>query len=179
MGRVHRVRIERTHDVRFLTFSCYQRLALFANDAIKSVFVDELRDARAAMRFRLIAWVIMPEHVHLLVWPKVPEFPVSRILRRLKGKVGTTVMTRWRELSAPVLPRLVDSRGDSHFWQMGGGHDRNIHSPAEFDEKLRYIHENPVSRGLVALPTDYRWSSARWYARLPAELEIDEPVLPE
>jgi putative transposase len=51
-----------------------------------------------------------------------------------------------------------------HFWQPGGGYDRNIDNAKVAWASVHYIHANPVRRGLVAHPTDWEWSSARWYA---------------
>jgi putative transposase len=157
-------RYERPNDVRFLTFSTYQRLPLFQNDRIKDRFAHDLAAARNKFRFHLYAWVIMPEHVHLLMWPLLPECPVPTVLRELKRPFAEDVIDRWRSLSARVLDRLQGSDGAAHFWQPGGGYDRNIHSMKEFNEKRNYIHNNPVTRGLVARPEDWPWSSARWYA---------------
>jgi putative transposase len=120
----------------------------------------------------------MPEHVHLLLWPRLPESPVPALLQTLKQSVSQTVLPHWTKLNAPILPRLRDSYG-LHFWQRGGGHDRNIIVAKEFYEKLRYIHMNPVHRGLVARAKDYPWSSARWYAgERENTLKIDEVVPP-
>ena len=168
-------RFEAVGDVRFLTFSCFQRLPLFNNDAIKDAFVEALDAARSRARFRLIAWVIMPEHVHLMIVPALPDHPIPEVLRHLKGGFANRVLRRWRDLGAPILSRITDRHGKQRFWQKGGGYDRNIRSTEEFEEKLGYIHANPVQRGLVAQETDWRWSSAAWYAgqRGPAVLPID------
>lgn len=64
----------------------------------------------------------------------------------------------------PVLDRLTDARGRRHFWQRGGGFDRNLVSEAHVRQKVDCIHANPVRRGLVTSPTDWGWSSARFYA---------------
>lgn len=156
-------RIERADTVRYLTFSCYQRLSLLGNDAIKDVFVEELVASRERLGFGVIGWVVMPEHVHLLVWPRLPEVPVSKVVWDVKRAVARRVIGRWREIDAPILDRLRHHRG-VRFWQRGGGYDRNILGGDELWEKLRYIHENPVRRGLIRRPTDWVWSSARWYA---------------
>ncbi len=162
--RKTRRRSERCGDVRFLTFSCYQRLPLFNNDAIKDAFVEHVARSRRGTAFRLTGWVIMPEHVHLMLIPNLPDHPASEVLSDLKGTFSRTVLQRWRSMNAPILSRLTDSRGKARFWQVGGGYDRNIISTEEYEEKLHYIHNNPVTRGLVELPTDWRWSSARWYS---------------
>ncbi len=157
-------RIEQTHDLRFLTFSTYDRLPLFLNDRIRDLFATHLEAARVAFSFNLYAWVVMPEHIHLLLWPLLPEHPVSALLSQLKRGFARQVVERWREIRASVLPRLTMPDGSIRFWQRGGGYDRNIFSSEETSEKLNYIHQNPVTRGLVTRPQDWVWSSARWYA---------------
>ena len=163
MFRRHRTRFETPGHVRFLTFSCYRRLALFQNDAIKTAFAEHLERCRASGAFSLFGCVIMPEYIHLLMRPNLPDHPVSAILRRLKEPFARQVIRRWRELEAPVLPRIVDSRGRVRFWQRGGGYDRNIVSEDEYFEKLEYMHMNPITRGLVNGAVVWPWSSARWY----------------
>ena len=155
-------RYETEYGTRFLTFSCNQRLPLLGNPAIRDRFAQELEQTRREIGFRLHAWVLMPEHVHLLLRPRLPEYPGGRILSRLKRPFAIAVIKRWRQLNAPVLSRITDSDGLVRFWLKGGGHDRNIRDEQEYAEKLGYIHRNPVKRGLVRENTDWAWSSARW-----------------
>ena len=170
----HRKRYEQAGDGRYLTFSCYQRMQLFGNDRIKDAFADHLEECRQENGFRLIAWVVMPEHVHLLVIPAA-DGTVSEVLRAIKEPFARSVLTRWRELDAPILSRLVDSRGATRFWLRGGGYDRNIVSDSELIEKIGYIHANPVRRGLVENETAWPWSSARWYCSdRTGPVQIDE-----
>jgi putative transposase len=157
-------------------------MPLFNNDAIKDAFVDHLSMVQQALKFDLHAWVIMPEHFHLLLRPKQPSAPhtgggmvcgtheadasiqtVTQILRRLKSSFGKQIIERWRELDAPILARITNAQGRQQFWQAGGGYDRNIFTDQELTEKISYIHQNPIRRGLVESPTAYRWSSARFY----------------
>ncbi len=159
-----RKRREVARQARYLTFSCQHQLALFGNDAIKRAFVEHMEETRRATHFRLFAWVIMPEHVHLLVLPELPESPISVVLRQLKGGFANRVLRRWRELNAPILARLVDPIGKTRFWLPGGGYDRNTLLDTELGEKIGYIHRNPVVRGLARDPLDYEWSSAQWYS---------------
>ncbi len=153
-------RFEHPNHARFVTFSTYQRLPLLSNDRIKQCFVDHLQGAKQRFGFHLYAWVVMPEHVHLLMWPRVEEAPLSVVLRDLKREFAREVLGRWRELNAPVLPRLIAPDGSTRFWQRGGGYDRNVYSEEEFFEKANYIHNNPVTRGLVTRADEWRWSSA-------------------
>jgi len=159
-----RRRYEIPGHARYLTFSCRHRLPLFLNDRIKDAFTDHLASTRRAHGFRLLAWVVMPEHVHLLIVPNLPAFPLSRTLSRLKRPFAETVIRRWRSIDAPVLMRITDVDGRARFWERGGGYDRNVFSTQELHEKIEYIHANPVRRGLVERPDHWRWSSAPWYA---------------
>jgi len=88
----------------------------------------------------------MPEHVHLLV--NEPE--------------RSTLAQAIKSLKQGVARRLA-LRAEDSFWQ-ARYYDFNVWSEKKFVEKLRYIHRNPVKRGLVARPADWRWSSFRHYA---------------
>ncbi|MEO1236177.1 MAG: transposase [Planctomycetota bacterium] len=162
----HRRRYETLGHARFLTFSCYQRLPLFQNPKIRDHFADALRGTQAATRFDLIAWVVIPDHVHLLLVPDLPDHPIPLVLERLKRPFAQAVLDRWAELDAPVLARLTDARSRRRFWQRGGGYDRNLTDEKQVITKAEYIHANPVRRGLVDSPQDWPWSSAAYYAGL-------------
>lgn len=173
--RKTRTRYETLGEVRYLTFSCYHHLQLFNNDAIKDEFVRALDIARRRTNCRFITWIVMPDHVHLMVVPSLPQYPVSVLLKNLKGPFAKKVIARWKKLNAPILRRITDRRGRLHFWQVGGGYDRNIDSEKEYEEKFNYIHLNAVRAGLADDPADWRWSSAPWYAgmRGPGVLSLD------
>jgi putative transposase len=162
----YRRKLER-HSVsgtaRFLTFSCFGRMPLFGNDRIKDRFVDHLCRATEAWSVSVLSWVIMPEHVHLVVLPE--GVPMDRFLRSLKTPFAREVIQRWRDLNAPVLSRTQASEGSHRFWQVGGGYDRTVMGD-ELLEKIRYCHANPVTRGLCSRSIDWSWSSARSYERL-------------
>jgi putative transposase len=146
-----------------LTFSCRARLALFNLDQHKDGFALDLARARERLGFQLHAWVIMPEHVHLIVTPRLPEVTVPRILRAVKGPIAQRAARAWKA-DPPPDQRLRDRDGSIRFWQRGGGYDRNIRWHDDLREKIAYLHANPVRRGLVSSPTDWLWSSARWWA---------------
>jgi len=152
-------------SVRFLTFSCFRRLPLLHHDGIKTVFVERLTEVCRAEQVRLLAWVVMPEHVHLLVYP-IGEPNMTHFTHSLKRPVAERVLRRWKDLDAPILGRVKSGQGH-RFWQTGGGYDRNLVDRDAVVDKISYIHGNPVRRKLVAVPTDYLWSSARWYEGLP------------
>jgi putative transposase len=158
-------RYETPGHARYLTFSCYRRLVLFGNDRIKDAFAERLAYVIDDLDVTLFAWVIMPEHVHLLVLPDPPRVTVKALTHRLKSRFAQEVIGRWRQLDAAILPKLTTPQGTFRFWQDGGGYDRNLVTPKHITQKIDYIHNNPVARNLVKKPTDWKWSSARHYAR--------------
>jgi len=163
---------------RFITFSCQRRLTLLKQPAICRIFLESLERARARSGASIYAWVIMPEHVHLLMMPG--DIPLDRTLLSIKLTVSKRVILRWQDLNAPVLNTIRTSSGCPCFWQKGGGHDRNIRDLPEFRRKVQYIHRNPVERGLVEHPPDWRWSSVRWWMGFAMESSraIPHPDIP-
>ena len=155
-------RYETPQHARYLTFSCAGRLPLFHDDMCKRVFLERLAAARIRYEFRLFAWVVMPEHIHLLILPKLPEWPVDRVLWGLKRGVSQRILNEWRRNAPKKIDRLLKRTGDTRFWLRGGGYDRNIWDSPELPEKIEYTHNNPVRRGLVERPEDWAWSSAGW-----------------
>lgn len=171
------VRREALLGSRYLTCSCYRRLPLFEQDWVKQAFVDALVRTHHRHGFGLIAWVVMPEHIHLLLIPHLPESPVPAILNMLKSSLSRRVLGRWRAKRSPRLNDVRTPSGDERFWQHGGGHDRN---PDEHDGLMsivRYIHRNPVRRGLVEKPADWPWSSVHWYLKQPSPIDLVDPRL--
>lgn len=179
-GDEYRKRLRRREspaDVRFVTFSTYRRIPLFQSAAIKDVFARQLVACRAAHCMELFAWVVMPEHVHMLA--RMSGSPWNAVARSLKTQISKQVLERWRQLNAPILRRIEvrsDDRIGHRFWQHGGGFDRNVRSMSEFVKAVRYIHRNPVERGLVGQPEEWKWSSVRWWAGVrDGEVECDPP----
>ena len=156
-------RINHPNHARFITFSTYRKLPLFKTQALRNAFVEQLERVRIQHEFSLFAWVLMPNHVHMVLMPgSISTTPI--ILRAIKIGSAKRILARWRELDAPILNHLTDPKGKQRLWQYGGGYDRNITSADELHEKIRYIHANPVRAGLVSTPTDWQWSSAAWWS---------------
>ncbi|HYC99990.1 MAG TPA: hypothetical protein VEB22_02085 [Phycisphaerales bacterium] len=136
--------------------------------------------ARRKHGFHLIAYVVMPEHVHLLAWPRLPSDPMHLGLGLAKQVFAQRAIARWIELEAPVISKITDEHGHKVVWQPGGGYDRNIMTDDERVEKTYYIHNNRVTRGLVKGATDWEWSSALWYSqeRNRSKLSMDPACRP-
>lgn len=137
-----RIRYQQTGQFHFLTFSCYHRRANLSAVAAKELFEGALERVRERYRIAIAGYVVMPEHVHLLL-NEPQRVLLSKAIQALKLSVAL------RSRQRP-------------FWQ-SHYYDFNISSHRKFVEKLRYIHRNPVVRGLVLNPEDWKWSSFRHY----------------
>jgi len=162
----------RRYDVaghaHYLTFSCFQRRPLLADDQARRCLLAALESARLKHPFDLWAYVIMSEHVHAVILPH-PGSRISEILQAIKQPVAQTAARRERQRH-----RAHPTGGAEHsrrFWLPGGGYDRNVWSDVEAHEKIGYVHANPVRRGLVAFAEDWPWSSARAWSE-----GVDEPI---
>ena len=164
-------------DAHELTFSCFRRLPLLDSDGIRRVFLNQLNKARERWDFELWAYVLMPEHVHLLVWPKSRVYDIAAIRKSIKQSVPQRAVHYMRRRQPDALKAFEVLRQGVlgyRFWQEGGGYDRNLFSPRAIAKVIDYIHNNPVRRGLVATPIEWPWSSARWYAGLDVNaIEVD------
>jgi putative transposase len=152
-----------------LTFSCFGRLPLLGRERARRWVIDALGLARKKHHLELWAYVIMPEHLHVLFLSRRASYDIARILQTIKQPVARRTIA-WLKASDPAwLARLnrAESAGQAryHFWQSGGGYDRNIANIKTAWAVVDYIHNNPVRRGLVQHSTEWAWSSARWYAR--------------
>ena len=140
------VRYQRTGVFHFITFSCYQRQPLLGTPAAYAVFEREFEQVRRRYEFVVAGYVLMPEHVHLLVGEPARS-SLSIALQVLK-----------QETSQELKKRGTPQFGQRRYY------DFNVWSEDKRVEKLRYIHRNPVRRGLVEAPELWRWSSFRHYA---------------
>jgi putative transposase len=169
-------------DAHALTFSCFKRLPLFSHERTCQWTLDALGQGRTKGLFDLWAYVIMPEHVHLVVLPH-PDVKISIILKSLKQSVANHALS-WLENNAPQFLRTLEDvqpNGDRahRFWQRGGGYDRNLRSVDDIHEKINYVHNNPVRRGLVDRASSWRWSSCRaWETGEDTPIAIDRASLP-
>jgi len=142
--------------------------------------IESLIRAKRELEFDLWAYVIMPEHVHLLICPRDDRYDISQILKAIKKPVAQIAIQYLKGEAPAFLAKLRISPANSlarhAFCQPGGGYDRNIENPKLARNIVDYIHANPVRRGLVTAEIDWRWSSARWYAgHSDIVLEMDVP----
>ena len=162
--------------LHFLTFSCYRRLPLLRTAKARNVFVRALKAMRKRHGFLLVGYVVMPEHVHLLISEPAQCTP-STILQALKQRVSRDLRKNERRAATAQLPLpFASPKHDlASFWQPRF-HDFNVHSAKKRREKLDYMHANPVKRKLVSDPCAWLWSSASFYAKGIAGLLPIDPV---
>jgi putative transposase len=182
-GVLHRKRV-RHYDLpghaHELTFSCYQRLPLL-RDSHPCLLLSRALDAALNNHaYRLIAFVFMPEHVHLLVFPASSSgSSISDLLFALKRPHSFRVKQWMTERADPLLDQLTvrerPGKTAFRFWQEGPGYDRNITNPAAIDDVIHYINHNPVRRKLCDHPTGWKWSSFRFHET--GEVDPDLPTL--
>ncbi len=157
-------------DLHFVTFSCYRRLPLLGTMRARNLFVQALGKIRERYKFLLVGYVVMPNHVHLLI-SESPKATPSVVLKVLKQRISRDLRRRRRLAPAGQL-RFAFAKGDgslARFWQPRF-YDFNVWSKKKVREKLDYMHANPVARKLVDHPKDWRWSSWSFYAKGEAGL---------
>jgi putative transposase len=137
------VRKQQRGDLHFVTFSCFRRRPFLKNIKMRALFEDALERTRIRYRFFVVGYVVMPEHVHLLV-----SEPEIRLLADALKALKLSVSLRSSERP---------------FWS-ARYYDFNVFTEKKRIEKLKYIHRNPVARGLVGAPQDWVWSSFLHYA---------------
>jgi REP-associated tyrosine transposase len=136
----------------FITFTCFHRYPHLSDPAVRDLFVRALERTRALYGIQVYAFVVMPEHVHLLI--SEPE----------RGTVANAIQSLKISSAKRARKALAVTDSAIPFWQKRY-YDRNEWNHKEFIEKRKYIHRNPVRRGLVGKPEDWNWSSYRHYSQ--------------
>jgi REP-associated tyrosine transposase len=146
-----------SRDLHFITCSCYRRRSLLGTARRRDLFLKVLEQTRHRYQFVVVGYVVMPEHFHLLMSEPDKGDP-SVVMKVLKQRFARLVRKRRR---TGQLELWADE--DEHVWQKRF-YDFNVWTERKRVEKLRYMHRNPVKRGLVESPEQWAWSSFRAYA---------------
>jgi len=158
-----------SHDLHFITCSCYHRQPQLGTAERRDLFLSILEEARHKYRFVVHGYVIMPEHFHLLITEPEEGDPsvVMKVLKeRYTRKLRTKGGTEGGAEGAPLIASFAMSGSPrpepAPVWQKRF-YDFNVRTEQKQIEKLRYMHRNPVKRGLVERPEQWEWSSFRSY----------------
>ena len=159
------------NHLHYITTSTYRRARVFDSERFKRRFVGTWAELRGQLGFRIMGYVLMPEHFHVLLWPSELANP-SQIMQKLEERTAKFILKSLREkaesawcqgmLRAFTLPPTVHHHAHHRVWQRRF-YDMNIWSDKKVSEKLDYMHNNPVKRGLVEKAGDWPWSSWRFY----------------
>jgi putative transposase len=150
--RKHCKRYNVPNQAHELTFSCYHGQPLLEDKRACEYLAEAIIQAMQKHNFDVWAYVFMPEHVHLLIWPRKQPYSISAILQTIKQSVS-------RKMSPFLKEHLGTTAVKYQFWQPGGGYDRNIHNRDVAIKAIEYIHLNPVRRKLANHPKEWYYSS--------------------
>lgn len=142
----------------FVTFSVLRRRRLLDHDLPKRILLGVLNDELVRFDAKCIGFVVMPNHVHAIIWLPAPR-QLSRFMHAWKRKSSFHIRN-WQRRKAPNYFAGIGE--GERFWQPKY-FPFEIYSRKKIEEKLAYMHENPVRAGLVKRSVDWPWSSARWY----------------
>jgi len=154
------------HDgrARFVTFCTHRRIPILTNNQFRMVVTNAIDQVRRQQGFQLIAYVIMPEHVHLVILPE-EQTKIGQLVGEIKRIAAIEIHQLLAQRNSELLPTLTVIRnGHPRFtlWQRRC-FDHNCRSENSLRDIVDYCHYNPVKRGLVKEPEDWQWSSCRWY----------------
>src|SRR5216683_6904316 len=160
-------RLKRYHgrgDLHFITFSCYERRSLLGTVRARNLFLKILEEVRRGCVASMVGYVVMPEHVHLLL-SEPKKGTLAKLLQLLKQRVSRAMRGRKRRRVSGQLSLAFPEplAGLLRCWQRRY-YDFNVYSAQKIREKLDYIHTNPVQRRLVKHPQDWPSSSWSFYA---------------
>ena len=133
----------------YFTCSTFHRKPYLLDERVCEALAKRINEAAKEHNFVVLAYVFMPDHIHLLIHPLNEIYEMEIIMKAIKQGVSNKAKARgW-------IP--------TDLWERGGGYDRNVFTAKVRLNAIRYIHNNPVVEGLAEEPIDYFWSSAKWY----------------
>lgn len=177
-ARLHLMRLFKSKEkntFHYVTTVTYNRVKIFNDETACQIFTDCLNELRSIHPFKLIGYVIMPDHVHLILNPI--ECDISLIMRKLKGKSAKLILDHLREENKPLnsLELNIQDRNLAVWLKDFSSIDLSSHKFIR--QKLGYIHMNPIRAGLCDHPAKWKWSSYRAYlphqpSEVPLEMDL-------
>jgi putative transposase len=158
--------------LHFITSSCYQRRHFLHSVRSKNLAARILGEVRDRYKFALVGYVLMPDHIHLLI-SEPPDCTPAKVIQVFKQRVSRKLRGGRRAAKSQLRFRFPEADdAPRRFWQRRY-YDFNIYSRQKLVEKLQYMHSNPVRERLVEHPKDWPWSSWSFYAGKEGLLRID------
>jgi len=173
-GSLSMFKISRTTPAYYFTSVTHHRLPIFRTDELKQVLCDAYNEVRSKHGIFLLAYVIMHDHVHLLVYSQKGMSDALRLLNGVAARRIIQYLTyNGHEKSLFKLRGETRERNHKHSVWQHHPDSLDIFGEDTFRQKVDYIHLNPVRAGLTADPLDYKYSSARSWAGI----SVDKPIL--
>lgn len=161
----------------FLTLCVIGKIPVFTYSKLCNTVLEELKFYRVNSGLKIYSYVIMDNHIHLIL---SSEHDLSDIVRRLKSHLARTIINaleidsrNWIKDLLNTLKRDGKRTQTYQFWTENN-HPELIQGVGMFNQKIDYIHQNPVRRGLVSTPEAWNYSSAAWYTTRIGLLEMDD-----
>lgn len=159
-------KVTEASNTYFITTSTQQWIPILFNDTIFQIITDSLKYCQAKKGLKIHGYVIMPNHFHAIISHAEPD-QISGVIRDFKRHTSTEIknyLSNLGEFSQLFWIRIFHNKeaGHNRLWQRGY-HPIAITSPRFFEQKLNYIHFNPVKKGFVEQPEYWKYSSARNY----------------
>ncbi len=176
-------RIKDENALYFLTFSTVEWIDVFTRKLYRDILVDSFRYCRMNKGLKLYSWVIMSNHVHMIVSAS-DGFKLSGILRDMKKHTSKKIIKSIleenesrKEWLVAVMQLAANRNSKEQKYQLWRNDNHPIELERSFigmiDQKMNYIHDNPVEADIVEKAEDYLYSSARNYSGLNGMIEID------
>jgi putative transposase len=184
MNSLHRKKVKHFNnpgDCHMLTFSCFNRKPILLENPRPLLFSRSINAAVTRLGFTLVAFVYMPEHAHLIVWSKEIEARIENLLFAIKRPMSFRIKQVLISTNDPLLSQLtIQERPGKlvfRFWQKGPGYDRNLQDQKSVMTAAEYLHNNPVRRGLCEKPSEWKWSSWKFYHQPDETVDPDLPQI--
>ena len=161
--------LQQDNGLYFVTLTVLLKIPIFTNSTYMNIIIENLKFYRKNQELKIFSYVIMDNHVHLIL--SHPE-NLTKVLQNFKSYSAKKLISSLKNDSRDWILSLMNNfkskykKGSIYqFWQEGN-HPKKIVNIEMFNQKVEYIHHNPVRRGLVANAQDWIYSSARCYENL-------------
>jgi REP element-mobilizing transposase RayT len=168
-----RYKIIENSTPHFCTATIVEWLPLFSKPWMVKIILDSIQFLQKEKRWTIYAWVIMENHLHLIA----SSDNLSKELGNFKSYTARQIIDHCKRNHPLILKQLAHAKQtfkqdrDYQFWQEGS-HPEQIQNSKMMRQKIEYIHYNPVRRGYVEEPEDWRYSSAGNYSKKPGLIEV-------
>ena len=171
-----------TQELYFTTSTVVDWIDVFTRPEYKQIIVESLKHCQKDKGLDIYAWVLMTNHLHMVIGNNNDTYTISDILRDFKKYTNKKIIKAIEENPEEsrrdwMLDRFrFRGKNDNKikkfkFWQ-DGNYIEQIYSQDFLDQKINYIHMNPVKQEIIENPEDYLYSSARNYANMEGLLDV-------